>query len=130
VGFFKYLYQRFRIYFLYGAGFFFLGIGIAGYFVPMLPGTIFLILAASCFVRSNEKMYRWVTEHKVFGKLVKEFLETGAMPRKAKVISISCIWIFSAISMFAPYFIFLYKIPVVVLAVIGTWYILLKVKTS
>ena len=78
------MFHRFRIYLLYVAGFFFLGLGIAGYILPGLPGTVFLILAASCFLRSNEKMYRWVTEHKVFGKLVKGFLETGAMPRKLK----------------------------------------------
>ena len=62
------MFHRFRIYLLYVAGFFFLGLGIAGYILPGLPGTVFLILAASCFLRSNEKMYRWVTEHKVFGK--------------------------------------------------------------
>ena len=130
IDFFRYLYQRFRIYLFFGAGFFFLGLGIAGYILPGLPGTVFLILAACCFLRSNEKMYRWVTEHKVFGKLVKGFLETGAMPRKAKFISVSCIWIFSGISMIAPYHILWFKIPVLVLAVIGTWYILSRPTSS
>tara|TARA_A100001037_G_scaffold102434_2_gene93173 strand:- start:3192 stop:3566 length:375 start_codon:yes stop_codon:yes gene_type:complete len=124
------MFHRFRIYILYVAGFFFLGLGIAGYILPGLPGTVFLILAASCFLRSNERMYRWVTEHKVFGKLVKGFLETGAMPLKAKFISVSCIWIFSGLSMIAPYNIFWFKIPVFILALTGTWYILLKVKTN
>ncbi len=124
------MFHRFRIYLLYVAGFFFLGLGIAGYILPGLPGTVFLILAASCFLRSNEKMYRWVTEHKVFGKLVKGFLETGAMPRKAKIISVSCIWIFSGISMIAPYNIFWFKIPVLILALIGTWYILSRPTSS
>ena len=124
------MFHRFRIYLLYVAGFFFLGLGIAGYILPGLPGTVFLILAASCFLRSNEKMYRWVTEHKVFGKLVKGFLETGAMPLKAKFISVSCIWIFSGISMFAPYHIFWFKIPVLILAVVGTWYILSRPTSS
>ena len=124
------MFHRFRIYLLYVSGFLLLGLGIAGYILPGLPGTVFLILAASCFLRSNERMYRWVTEHKVFGKLVKGFLETGAMPLKAKFISVSCIWIFSGLSMIAPYNIFWFKIPVLILALTGTWYILLKVKTN
>ena len=69
--------NRIKVYLLYVAGFIFLGLGIAGYVLPGLPGTIFLILSAGCFVRSNDRMYRWVTEHRIFGKPVKRFLETG-----------------------------------------------------
>jgi len=117
------LFSRFKKYIYYCAGFVFLGIGIAGYVLPGLPGTIFLILAAGCFMRSNERMYLWVTNHRVFGKLIKEFMETGAMPLKAKVISVSCIWIFTALSLYAPYS-WVFKVGVLSLALIGTWYIL------
>ncbi len=112
---------------LYIFGFLFLGIGIAGYFLPMLPGTIFLILSAVCFMRSNEKMYRWVTEHRLFGRHVKQFMETGAMPKRAKFISIGCIWFFSAISTspITPYG-WQFKAIVISLAVIGTLYILTR----
>ncbi|MBR97135.1 MAG: hypothetical protein CL887_01390 [Dehalococcoidia bacterium] len=117
------LFSRLKKYIYYCAGFLFLGIGIAGYVLPGLPGTIFLILAAGCFMRSNRKMYLWVTNHRVFGKLIKDFLETGAMPLKAKVISISCIWIFTALSLYAPYN-WIFKVSVLSVALIGTWYIL------
>tara|TARA_B100001750_G_scaffold76945_1_gene61045 strand:- start:8230 stop:8595 length:366 start_codon:yes stop_codon:yes gene_type:complete len=112
---------------LYILGFLFLGIGIAGYFLPGLPGTVFLILSAVCFMRSNEKMYRWVTEHRLFGSQIKEFMETGAMPKRAKIISVSCIWFFSAISIspITPYG-WLFKAIVLTLAVIGTLYILTR----
>ena len=72
-------------------------------------------------------MYRWVTEHRIFGKPVKRFLETGGMPLRAKLISISCIWIFSAISVFLTDYdalFYLFKGAVVFLAIVGTWYIL------
>ncbi len=111
----------------YIVGFIFLGIGIAGYFLPGLPGTVFLILAAVCFMRSNEKMYRWVTEHRLFGSQIKEFMETAAMPKRAKLISVSCIWVFSAISVspITPYG-WVFKMIVIFLAIIGTTYILTR----
>jgi len=112
---------------LYIFGLLFLGIGIAGYFLPGLPGTVFLILSAVCFMRSNEKMYRWVTEHRLFGSQIKRFMETGAIPKRAKIIAISSIWLFSGISIspITPYG-WIFKAIVISLAVIGTLYILTR----
>ena len=125
------MFGRIRKYLLYCIGLLFLGIGIAGYILPGLPGTIFLILSAGCFVRSNERMYLWVTEHRLFGKHVKNYLQTGKMPMRAKVISVSCVWVFSSTSLLWPYpeswafvWVVIAKLVVFALAVIGTWYIL------
>ena len=117
------MFGKIRKYLLYCIGLLFVGVGIAGYVLPGLPGTIFLILAAGCFLRSNERMYVWVTEHRLFGKLVKNYMETGGMPKRAKVISVTCVWVFSSISLFSPYN-WIFKILVLALAVIGTWFIL------
>ena len=116
--------RRVRKYLLYLSGLLFLGLGIAGYVLPGLPGTIFLIISASCFVRSNDRMYRWVTEHRIFGKLVKNYLETGSMPIRAKVISVLSMWVFTGVSLWVPVYGLLFKIPIISLAIIGTWYIL------
>ena len=113
-----------RKYLLYFSGLLFLGLGIAGYILPGLPGTIFLIISASCFVKSNDRMYRWVTEHRVFGKLIKNYLETGSMPVRAKVISVLFIWVFTGFSLWVPEYGLLFKVPITSLAIIGTWYIL------
>ena len=111
----------------YILGMFFVGLGIAGYILPGLPGTVFLILAAACFVRSNDRMYQWITEHKLFGSPVKNFLETGGIPYKIKIISVTSIIIFSSISLFAaPYSMFFFKLPVALLAIIGIGYILTR----
>ena len=117
------MFGKIRKYLLYCIGLVFVGVGIAGYVLPGLPGTIFLILAAGCFLRSNERMYVWVTEHRLFGKLVKNYMETGGMPKRAKVISVTCVWVFSSISLFSTYN-WIFKILVLTLAVIGTWFIL------
>ena len=119
-----------RKYLLYFSGLFFLGLGIAGYILPGLPGTIFLIISASCFVRSNDRMYRWVTEHRIFGKLIKNYLETGSMPLRAKVISVFFIWVFTGVSLWVPEYGLLFKIPIISLAIIGTWYILSRTSST
>ncbi|MBS19479.1 MAG: hypothetical protein CL733_00395 [Chloroflexi bacterium] len=121
--------QKIKKIFFYILGMFFVGLGIAGYILPGLPGTVFLILAAACFVRSSDKMYRWVTEHKLFGAPVKNFLETGGIPYKIKIIAVASIIIFSSISLLAPYSLLFFKIPVGALAISGIMYILTRPTT-
>ena len=64
---------------LISLGLVFLALGIAGYILPGLPGTIFLIISAGFFVRSSERLYNFVVQNRFFGKGVKDFLETGEM---------------------------------------------------
>ncbi len=77
------------------AGFCLLGIGFVGYVVPWMPGTIFLILALACFVRSNEKMVAWMLQHPLFGGILRRWIENGSISTRIKVISCSCIVLFS-----------------------------------
>ena len=101
-----------------------LGLGIVGYIVPGLPGTIWLIIAATLFVRSSDRLYAFVTRNRIFGQQVREFLETGAMGSRAKRMSITSMWVFSLISViFAPYS-WLFDAPILFLAVVGTVYII------
>ena len=107
-------------------GLIFLGLGILGYFVPGLPGTIWLILAASLFIRSSDRLYNFVVQNRLFGNRIKRFLETGAIPARAKILSVSSIWIFSLMSVcFAPYGL-LFDVPIILLAITGTLYILTR----
>ena len=103
-----------------------LTLGIIGYVIPGLPGTIWLILAATFFVRSSERLYNLVVQNRFFGTQVREFLETGMMPKRAKIISLTSIWVFSISSVvWAPYS-WLFDIPIILLAIIGTIYILTR----
>jgi len=72
----------------------FVAIGYIGIFVPGLPTTIFLILAAGCYIRSSKRLYNWLINNKLFGKYIRDYYEGKGMPFKAKVSAISMIIIF------------------------------------
>lgn len=74
--------------FFFVAGLVFVGLGIAGYILPVMPGTIFLILAAVCFARSSQRLEAWIENHPKFGPPVVAWRRHGAIPRKAKYLSI------------------------------------------
>ncbi|MDZ7764042.1 MAG: YbaN family protein [Melioribacteraceae bacterium] len=63
-------------------------LGVIGIFLPVMPTTIFLILAAACFARSSEKFYLRLINNKHLGKLIRDYREHGGMPVRAKVIAI------------------------------------------
>ena len=103
-----------------------LALGILGYIVPGLPGTIWLIISATLFVRSSDRLYNFVIRNKVVGNQVRGFLETGEMPMKAKILSLVSMWAFTFLSViFAPYD-WRFKVPILVLAIAGTAYILTR----
>ena len=64
-------------------------LGVIGIFVPLMPTTIFFILAAACFARSSEKFYNWLIYHPKFGKFIRDYREQRGMPLKSKIIAIS-----------------------------------------
>lgn len=77
------------------AGFSLMGIGIVGYIVPGLPGTVFLIMAMACFLRGgNEKTRNWLLNHKWFGAILRDWDENKWMPLWVKWVSCSCIVVF------------------------------------
>ena len=104
-------------------GLVFFGLGIIGFVLPGMPGTIWLIIAAALFVRSSDRLYNVVIKNRLFGRQVRDFLETGAMPLRAKVISVVSIWMFSLISILLTPYTWFFKGPVLILAIIGTVYI-------
>ena len=102
------------------AGIIFMSIGTLGYFLPILPGTIFMILAAYCFLHSSDKLYSRVVNHPNYGPPIKEYVENGRIAKKSKVIILLSIWVASLISVFYINPHLYLKILTIFLAIMGS----------
>ena len=107
------------------------GMGVIGIFVPGWPTTIFLIIASYFYIRSSRRLYNWLINNKLLGIYIKNYLLGKGMPLKAKLVSLIIMWLFGLLSilMWIPKDLFLIRSIVLLLLVIGTFFII-RVKTS
>lgn len=70
-----------------------LALGVLGIFLPVLPTTPFLLLSATLYLRSSDRLYKWLMSHKHLGQYIKNFREHKAIPLRVKVVSVSLVWI-------------------------------------
>lgn len=74
------------------AGTVFLGLGIIGIGLPLLPTTPFLLLAAACYLRGSRKMHAWMLGNRVFGSYLRNYTEGRGIPLRVKVATIALLW--------------------------------------
>ena len=75
------------------AGALMLATGIVGIFVPLLPTTPFVLLAAFCLARGSARYERWLLEHPRFGPIVRDWRAHHAVPLRAKQLA----WVMMAV---------------------------------
>lgn len=85
-------------YLLLGIGWLSVILGIIGIFLPVLPTTPFLLLAAACFVRSSKRFYAWLVAHPRLGPWIRDYLDGQGIPMKGKVYSIVLMWLSISVS--------------------------------
>ena len=68
-----------------------LALGIVGIFLPVLPTTPFVLLAAWCFARSNPALAERLYRHPRFGPLLTAWRDQRAIPRHAKIYALTTI---------------------------------------
>ncbi len=76
-----------------GIGFFFVGIGFIGVFVPGIPTTVNVLVAAWAFSKSSDRFENWLLQHKIFGLLIKDWRKYRGISRPAKIKAITFIMI-------------------------------------
>jgi uncharacterized membrane protein YbaN (DUF454 family) len=62
-------------------------LGVIGLVMPLMPGVVFLIVAAACFARSSPRLEAWLLDHPTFGKPLRDWRAAGAIPRPAKAMA-------------------------------------------
>ncbi len=74
------------------AGVIAVALGVIGIFLPLLPTTPFLLLAAACFVRSSDRLYNWLINHKWFGAYIRNYRLYRAVTLRTKIVALVLLW--------------------------------------
>lgn len=68
-------------------------LGVIGVFIPILPTTPLLLVAAACFCRSSPTAYRWLLNSPILGVYLRNYREGRGLPVPAKGLIIGLLWI-------------------------------------
>ena len=109
-------------------GFLFLGIGIVGIYLPLLPATPFLLLATACFAKGSDKFHKWFTSTKIYKNNIEPIKDNKGLTMKKKIKILAMITFFIAISF---YFVKIShaRICLIVVLIFHYIYFFFKVKT-
>lgn len=102
-------------------------LGAIGIFIPVLPTTPFLLLAAWAFLNSSDTLYHWLMNHRIFGLYIRAYVEFKGVSKFHKIFAITTLWLTLILSISLIDKIFVQ----IILAVIGLLVTihLLKLKT-
>ena len=67
-------------------------LGVVGIFIPLLPTTPFLLLAAALYFKSSPRLYDWLLRNRYLGVYIRNFREYKAIPLRAKIVSTALLW--------------------------------------
>jgi uncharacterized membrane protein YbaN (DUF454 family) len=73
-------------------------LAVVGLFVPLLPSTPFILLAAACYARASRRFYNWLLNTRAFGPAILEWRLHRSIPFRVKVIAIAMMAVTLSIS--------------------------------
>jgi uncharacterized membrane protein YbaN (DUF454 family) len=115
---------------LIAAGTFFVALGIIGIFIPILPTTPFILLAATLYSRSSQKFYDWIINNKIVGIYIKNYRAGKGVPIIIKTLTIALLWITIGCSVLFAIDILFIKIVMILIAAGVTVHIAFIKKTT
>ena len=69
------------------------GLGVIGIFLPIMPTTVFLLMAAACYARSSERFYHRLLTNRFLGPYIRNHREGRGMRRRDKAVTVTLLWI-------------------------------------
>lgn len=82
-------------------GTFFVGLGVAGIFLPLVPTTPFLLLASACYLRGSKRLHDWLLNHRHLGPYIKNIKERRRLPMRAKISTLALLWVSIGLSIYS-----------------------------
>ena len=76
-----------------GLGWTFFALGLVGAFLPVMPTTVFMILALWCFANSSGRLHTWLYEHPRFGPSLQQWNQHRVIPVHAKIAALGGMFI-------------------------------------
>jgi uncharacterized membrane protein YbaN (DUF454 family) len=67
-------------------------LGVIGIFLPLMPTTVFLLLAAACYARSSDRFYQRLISHPYLGVYIRNSREGRGMRFRDKAITLGLLW--------------------------------------
>ncbi|HEX7812655.1 MAG TPA: YbaN family protein [Burkholderiales bacterium] len=64
-------------------------LGVIGLFLPVMPTTVFLLLAAACYARGSKRFYNLLLNSPAFGPAILEWRRHRSIPRRTKLFAIA-----------------------------------------
>ena len=68
------------------------GLGVLGIFLPLMPTTVFLLMAAYCYSRSSDRFHNWLLNNRWLGKYIKNYKTGEGISVRQKVTTIAILW--------------------------------------
>lgn len=97
-------------------------LGILGIFLPVLPATPFILLAAACYARASERFHQRLLTHPSFGPVIRDWEEYGAVSMKTKKVAITMMTLSIAVSIWVVREMPWLQVMLAIIAVtVGTW---------
>lgn len=75
-------------------------LGILGVFLPVLPTTPFILLAAACYARASERFHGWLLRHETFGPTIRNWEQHRSIAPRTKRIAITMMTLSIAASIY------------------------------
>ena len=98
-----------------------LALAALGIFLPLLPTTPLVLVAAIAFANSSDRLHQWLLDHNIFGPLIDNWRRYGAISRNTKFVSLASMFAIVLISWLMGLPMYVIVVQMIVLGVAATF---------